>query len=319
MKTPPHIYLADDIHNEGKELLKKQGFVLFSKFGLSNVDLINFISKWDSFSVIPSALVIRSNRKILLKELIRLKKNTNIKIICTASSGFDNIDYWNAKYMGFKIMNVPYGNFISASEHTLALILAIVKNIRKYARGLSEAQFKEMEYSNIELFQKTIGIVGVGRVGLHLARLCRPFGMKILGNDIKKTLSKKYKWIKFCTLQYLIKKSDIITVHTPFNESTRDLINGDLLKEMKSGAIVINCARGGIINERALIERLRSKKIYYAGLDVFINEPTINEDFRKLNNVILTPHQAGKTIESRIRISSELAEGLIKEFKKYCQ
>jgi D-3-phosphoglycerate dehydrogenase len=156
----------------------------------------------------------------------------------------------------------------------------------------------------------------VGKVGSHLAKLCKAFKMKIYGNDIKKNLACKYPWIHFCNLSKLAQLCDIITVHTPLDDSTRNLIDRKLIGKMKKGVVLINCARGGIIDERALIDNLKNKKISYAGLDVYVNEPNINAEFRLLKNVLLTPHQAGKTVESRVRISEMLAERLHKEMEK---
>jgi D-3-phosphoglycerate dehydrogenase len=309
-----NIFAADKIHPSGLQLLKNKSFIVFKLYGMSNSELIQRISKIDSLSKNKSALIVRSVRNIRKRDIDQLKLRTKIKYICTASSGFDNIDYIYAKYLGFKVINVPAGNFISAAEHTLALILNITKRLSKSSLNISEKSFK-FEYNNSELYLKTIGIIGVGRVGSHIAKLCKSFGMKILGNDIKPNLSRKYPWIYFCNLNFLLKNSDIVTVHTPLDDSTLDLLNKDNLRLLKHNAVIINCARGSIINEKALINLLKQRKNTYAGFDVFDNEPTIRSDFKKLNNIVLTPHQAGKTVESRLRISLKLANKLIKEFK----
>jgi D-3-phosphoglycerate dehydrogenase len=311
LKKELNIYVADHIHASGLELLHRKGLKVITKYGLTNDKLIDFIARKDNKTVFPSALIIRSVRKIQSSDLEKIKKKTKIEYLCTASSGFDNVDYLYAKKLGFKVLNVPDGNYISAAEHTLALILAISKNIYNSSNRISKTAFSSSAYVNIELYHKTIGIIGIGRVGSYLAKLCRAFEMTILGNDIKKNLVNKYKWIHFCRLKYLVKHSDIISVHTPFDKSTENLISRKLMRDFKKDSILINCARGGIVDENVLIFLLKTGKLFYAGIDVFKNEPNINSDFKKLRNVILTPHQAGKTEESKIRISLKLAESLI--------
>jgi len=312
-----NIFIADDIHRKAIELLKAGNNRILKNINLTNSDLIKYILLKDNGARYPSSLIIRSTRKISKEELEIFANKTNIRIIGTASSGFDNIDVKLAKSLKIKILNVPDGNYISAAEHTLSLILAISKNINNVNYKTLTERFKSSKYFNKELFDKTIGIIGVGRVGSHLARLCRALGMNILGNDIKKNLQKKYKWIQFCNLKNLLKYSDIVTIHTPLDESTSNLLDEEEFKFLKRNAILINCARGGIINERILIKYLKSNKIYFAGIDVFMDEPEINQNFLILKNVLITPHQAGKTIESKIRISMNLASRVLNELKRY--
>lgn len=316
MKTQPaNIYVADKIDESGIDFLKRKDYNVFLLYGLQNDELIKKISEADNKHNLNSALIIRSVRKIGKEELDSINSHTRIRFISTASSGFDNIDYEYAKKLGIKIINVPDGNFISAAEHTMALILGIFKHICN-PNKISSVDFINSIFTNHELYNKSIGIIGVGRVGSHLAKLCKAFKMKIYGNDIKENLANKYPWIRFCSLNELVRSCDIITVHTPLDETTRNLINGKLMKQMKRGVVLINCARGGIINEKSLIENLKGEKISYAGVDVFINEPDINKGFLPLKNVLLTPHQAGKTVESRVRISNMLAERLHAEMSK---
>ncbi len=237
-------------------------------------------------------------------------------IICTASSGFDNIPIEACKKHSIKVINVSDGNYLAAAEHTIALLLNILKNVNKADIDMKSGRFESLKYHNYELAGKTIGIIGVGRVGSHVAKLCKAFGAKVIGNDVKKTLAHKYKWIKFKDLETLLIASDIITVHTPLDDSTKNMLDSKRLSLLKKNTIVLNCARGGIIDENALIRKLNNRKIYYAGIDVFENEPDIQRSFVKLDNVILTPHLAGKTIESNERISEQLAMNILKYYSK---
>jgi D-3-phosphoglycerate dehydrogenase len=307
------IFIADEIDLAGIMLLQKKGFDVIKVYGLGNPGLIKFISHFKSVKSNQknSALIIRTVRKLTKKDIQAIYNQTDIKLLCAASSGYDNIDLTAAKKLGFDVLNVPDATFIPAAEHTIALLLAITKNIIPSNSDMKSGVFDFKRYSNSELLGKTIGIIGVGRVGSYVAKIAKSFGMNILGNDINKKLSKKYPWIKFVSLDRIISDSDVITVHTPFDESTKNLINsGNILKARKN-AVFLNCARGGIINEKALLQALKSKKIAYAGIDVFTSEPLFDKEFKKLNNAVITPHLAGKTRESKARVSLHMAQRII--------
>jgi D-3-phosphoglycerate dehydrogenase len=308
------IFIADEIHSSGIKILKKNSFRVLKKYGLSNKDLIEWISIHIQPGNMQSVLVVRSVRVLRREDIDKISKQTDIKLLCTASSGFDNIDSAYSAKKGLYIINVPFGNYVSAAEHTLALILSIMKSINTADTDMKNGIFDASRYSNAELQGKTIGIVGVGRVGSYVARLSRAFSMNILGNDINRSLIKKYRWIEFVNLDVLLKRSDIITIHTPLDRSTFNMINKKRLRLLKKDAILINCARGGIINEEGLIHLLKKGKFHYAGIDVFLNEPEILDEFRDMNNIIITPHLAGKTKESKERISIQLALSIVKHF-----
>ncbi len=307
------IFIADEIHSSGLELLDSKGFDIVKVYGYKNSELIRFIANFIPLTKSRKypALVIRSVRTFRKKDINSLKKLTNVKLLCTASSGYDNIDISAAAKRAVDVINVPEGNFLAAAEHTIAMMLAIVKNISSANSAMKSGVFENKRYNNTELNGKTVGIIGVGHVGSRVADYCRAFGMRILGNDIKKDLARKYKWIKFVPKERLLAESDFITVHTPLDRSTKDMISGKRLRQVKKGCVLINCARGGIVSEKALIRALRSGRVSYAGLDVFENEPYFNNALCRAPDIILTPHLAGKTAESKKRISSQLAERII--------
>ena len=310
-----NIFIADEIHPSGINHLKKAGFNVIQKTGLSNNELLKFIIKTSPKEPhTKSVLIIRTIRKLDKSIIKSLNELTNVRVLCTASSGFDNINVDYAHSLGMKVLSSPEGSYISAAEHTFALILDIAKNIECADSDMKKGIFDFKRYSNFELYGKTIGIIGVGRVGSHVAKIARAFNMNILGNDIKKTLQNKYKWIKFVSLNNLLKSSDLITIHTPLDKSTRHLLNSENLINVKQGAILINCSRGGTIEESGLLRLLKQNKIY-AGIDVFENEPDFNKQFTGLKNVVLTPHLAGKTKESKEKMSYQLAERIVKYFK----
>ncbi|MCI0714887.1 MAG: phosphoglycerate dehydrogenase, partial [Chlorobi bacterium] len=226
----------------------KEKFKVFNFSGLDNKKLIKKISALSDPNSKSSALIIRSTRKIDNLTAKKIKKQTDIKLICTVSSGFDNIDVISCTKLGIKVMNVPGANSISAGEFTIALILLIKKNIIRANYDMKRGIFDYKEFSNSELYSKTIGIIGVGRVGSYVAKISKALGMKILGNDIIPALKNKYKWIKFVSLNTLLKSSDIVTIHTPLDESTRHLINKAGISQMHKDAVLINCSRGGTVD-----------------------------------------------------------------------
>ena len=309
------VFIADEIHQKGIQMLRNSGFKVLIKYYLNNRELFEFIKNSYLKQETDICLIIRSVRK-LNKQDINILRSLNVKLVCTASSGFDNIDTSYCKKTGIKVFNVPYGNYISAAEHTVGLILNILKNISNANTDMKSGLYESLKYKNFELYSKTVGIIGVGKVGSHAAKLCKSFGAKIIGNDIKKSLKYKYNWIIFKELTELLKVSDIVSIHTPLDRTTRNLLNKNRLRIMKKNAVLINCARGGIVDENELIRLLKSNKIYYAGIDVFENEPDINKNFKRTKNVILTPHLAGKTVESKERISVQLAERIISHYSE---
>ena len=309
------VFIADAIHPKGIKMLRDSGFKTVECYGLNNLQLFALIRKASVKGNYIISLVIRSVRTIDKKDIDYLQ-TLHVNLLCTASSGFDNIETAYCRKKRIKVLNVPYGNYVSAAEHTVGMILNILKNISSADRDMKNGVYESLKYMNYELKGKKIGIIGVGKVGSYVAKICKSFGANIIGNDIKISLKNKYKWIIFKKLADLLKVSDIISIHTPLDQSTFNLLNKNRLRLLKPNAVLINCARGGIVNEIELIKLIKNKKIYYAGIDVFENEPVINAEFRSLKNVILTPHLAGKTVESKERISVQLAERIIEYYSE---
>ncbi|MBL8016605.1 MAG: 3-phosphoglycerate dehydrogenase [Ignavibacteria bacterium] len=312
MKGKINIFAADFVHPHGIELLKKK----FNVFVLPPLDNTALLKELSSYGAARGALVVRSTRKVDSAFLRSLAEKTNIDLVCTVSSGYDNIDLDACKKFKIKAMNVAGANSIAAAEFTMALILAITKNIVPADRDMKKGKFESGAFSNTELNGKTIGIIGVGRIGSKVAKLSRAFGMNVLGNDIKASVRSKHKSIRFVSLNTLLAGSDFVTIHTPLDGSTHNLLNSTNLKSLKKEAVIINCSRGGTIDERALLKALKSGKAAYAGIDVFENEPAFNRQFARLSNVLITPHLAGKTIESKERMAVEAARKIIKFYTK---
>lgn len=315
MLKKAQIFLADELHPSGEALLKKR-FRVTSVKGLTNDSLLTRICSFSRSGGNDQALIVRSVRNIGKNELNYIKKYTNISLICTVSAGFDNLDIQHAEKLGISVMNVAGANSTSAAEFTWALILAITKRLLEADRSMKAGVFDYGVFSNAELAGKTIGVIGVGNIGSKVAKIARSFEMNVLGNDIKPSLKNRYPFIKFVSLKKLLSVSDIVTIHTPLDSSTRYLINSKNISLMKRNSILINCSRGGTVNEKAMINALRLNKLSYAGIDVFEKEPGVNSSLKKLPNVILTPHLAGKTRESRERMSLIAAEKIINFYTK---
>jgi len=313
-KNKIKIFIADKIHEDGIKLLKKN-FSVYKAYGLLNQELIEFINSKYARTKTPCALVVRISRKIDDSFIRQIKTNVSINVICTVSSGYDNIDIKSAAIHGIKVLNVPEGNFISAAEHTFAMLLAISKRLTEQHSKMRIKKFISRAGLTEEIWKKTIGIIGVGRVGSYVAQLAKSFGMNILGNDIKMSLKNKYRWIKFVPLNTLLMKSDYISIHTPLDDSTFHLINKDNIRLLNKNTVILNCARGGIIDDDVLYKALASNRIAYAGLDVFSNEPEIDFRFSELKNVLLSPHLAGKTKECYKRMALQAADRLINFYK----
>lgn len=315
MNKKVKIFLADDLHPAGINLLKKH-FTIISLIGLDNDTLLKKITAKANTASESSALVIRSVRNIGRSELTFIKKQTNVGLICTVSAGFDNLDIEYAKKLGIKCMNVAGANSTSAAEFTWAMIFAITKRLIKADSMMKQGVYDYSKFANTELKDKTIGIIGVGNIGSKVAGIARAFGMNVLGNDIKPSLKNRYPFVKFASLKKLLSSSDIVTIHTPLDNSTKYLLNNTNIKLMQKHSVLINCSRGGTVDEKALITALKRGRISYAGVDVFEKEPAFNKTFAKLSNVILSPHLAGKTVESKERMARVAAEKIINFYKK---
>jgi len=265
-----------------------------SKMIISN----EFPDDWEIDIVTPEESdVSLKNADVVIPEHIKvdsefLSKAKKVKFVQTGA-GFDNVDIEACTKKGIWVSNAAGVNAIAVAEHVMAFILSWYKNIPYLDNYMKERKDeKKLSYSGSELVDKTIGIIGVGAVGQKVAKYCNTFGMRVLGYARKKIDTAGN--IEFVDLDTLYMKSDIVTVHVSLNDKTRHMINSDAFKKMKKEAIIINTARGPIIDEKALIAALKNGDIAGAGLDVFEKEPlAIDSELRELDNVILTPHTAG--------------------------
>ena len=299
------IIIADEIDLTGLKHLPSGKYHIKKCFGISNKEIIHKYGNYD-------VLVIRSIRKIDRDFLSKV----SIKLIATCSKGTDHIDLKYAKSKSIRVINADDSNNISAAEHTIALILAIHKNLIISDNLVRSGKFGNYNYKRNEILGKSIGIIGFGKVGSYVGKLCRAFGMKVFANDIDKKVKLKNPEYRFISLKSMLKSCDVITIHIPLNKDNENFISRDKLELLKTGSVLINTSRGKVIDENFLFELLNERKIYFAGLDVMRDEPFVDKRFFGLANVILTNHIAGKTEESRIRISENIFKGIRNNLRK---
>jgi len=296
------VLVSDNISEKGVELMKKAGLKVDVKTGLSPEELKSVIGQYHG-------LVIRSATKVTA-EVIEAAKN--LKVIGRAGSGLDNVDKEAATKRGIVVMNTPGGNTITTAEHTIALMFALARNIPQATASMKEGKWEKKKFMGVELFNKTIGVIGLGNIGSQVAKRALALQMNVIGYDPYLSDEKaKELGIEKVSLDELFARSDFITIHTPLTDETRNLINKETIAKMKDGVRIINCARGGIVNEKDLYEALESGKVAGAALDVFEKEPPEDLTLIKHPKVICTPHLGASTKEAQENVAVAVAEQII--------
>lgn len=294
------ILASDSIESVCGEVFKSRGHELVEKPGIKKDELIKIIHEYDG-------LVVRSGTKVT-KEII--EAGVNLKIIGRAGTGVDNIDVSAATNKGILVVNTPGGNTISTGELALTHILALARNIPQATAALKAGRWDRSKYTGTELDGKVLGVVGVGRIGREVAKWCRGFGMSTIGYDpvLSETAARSYN-IDPVAFEELLQKADFITIHTPLTKETQYMFNAETLKKCKPGVRIINCARGGIIDESALLEALKSGHVAGASLDTFEVEPPTDGslELRMHPNVIVSPHLGASTTDAQERVARAVA------------
>jgi D-3-phosphoglycerate dehydrogenase len=295
------ILVSDPLSEDGLKILNEvKDFQVDVKTELKPENLKEIIKDYD-------ALLVRSATKVT-KDIISAAKN--LKIIGRAGVGLDNVDLEAATQKGIIVMNTPGGNTISTAEHTMSMILALSRNIPQANASTKKGEWKRSKFMGVELYTKTLGIVGFGRIGREVAMRAKSFGMKVLAYDpyLSREVAESIG-VEVVELKELLNNSDYITVHTPLTEETKHMISTDEFALMKKGVRIINCARGGIIDEAALVNAIKQGRVAGAALDVFEKEP-IPPDYEllKLDNVVVTCHLGASTEEAQVNVAIEIAE-----------
>ena len=295
------ILAADGISQQGIEILQSE-FEVDVRDKISHEELLEIIPNYD-------ALMVRSASKVSADVINRADK---LKIIGRAGVGVDNIDINAATSKGILVINSPGGNTIAATEHTFAMMLACSRNIPIANETLHRGEWNRKKYVGVELNGKTLGVIGMGRIGAGVAKRAITFGMNVLAYDpyINEERANSLG-VKIASFDELITSSDFITVHMPLTDETRNMISLKQMQQMKNSVRLINCARGGIINEADLAAALKDHIIAGAAIDVFTSEPIpADHPVLGVENIVLTPHLGASTVEAQIGVSVDVAEGI---------
>lgn len=292
------ILVTDGMAAEGLAILKQGGHTVESR-KLTPEELIKIIGEYDG-------LVIRSATQVtnaVLKAGV-----PKLKVVGRAGVGVDNVEVPAATGLGVIVMNAPLGNIISAAEHTIGMIFASARHIPQAHAKLIKGEWDKKSFTGVELHGKTLGIIGLGKIGKHVAEVMQAAGMDVVAFDpfLSPEVAKELR-IESLDLEAVLARADVITIHTPLTAQTRNLINADRLRLMKKGTRIINVARGGIVDEDALIESVKAGHVY-AAFDVFGEEPLpAGSKFYGLNNTIITPHLGASTEEAQVKVSVDIA------------
>jgi len=302
------VLVSDKLPEEGLKVLREaEGIEVDVKTGLKPEELLAIIDQYD-------ALIVRSATKVT-REVI--EKGTRLKVIGRAGAGVDNIDVEAATKRGIVVMNTPGGNAMAAAEHTIGLLFAAARNIPQAYVSLRAGKWERSRFEGVELHGKTIGIIGLGNIGRIVAEKAKGLGMQVLAYDpyIPPEMAQK-RGIELVGLDELLGRADVVTVHVPKTKETMGMIGREAFAKMKEGVIVINCARGGIVDEEALAEACRSGKVRAAGVDVFSQEPPPpDHPPLALDNVVCTPHLGASTAEAKLSVAVAIAEQVVDYLK----
>ncbi|MHA1267367.1 MAG: NAD(P)-dependent oxidoreductase [Candidatus Helarchaeota archaeon] len=309
---PPKVLILDGVHPNCADMLREAGFEVEEHSSLPPQQLKSKICEID-------AIIVRSKTKIT-KELIELG-SPRLKVIARAGVGLDTIDVESAKSHNIKIVNAEEAPSVTVAELVMGLIISLLRNISIADHLMKEGKWAKGRLRGLELRGKTLGIIGGGRIGQEVVKRSSAFLMTPLVFDIlpeKMKEAEKIGAIPEPDLNRLLQKSDIVTIHIPLTDETRNLINAEKIKLMKDGAFLINAARGGIVDEKALYHALQSGKLAGAGLDCYEDEPNINVELINLPNVVCTPHLGASTEETQRTIAFLIAKKVIEHLRTNC-
>lgn len=300
------VLVSDPVSEEGLKLLQEAAQVDV-RTDLSPEELMEIIADYDG-------LLVRSGTQVTAELIAAGKK---LKVIGRAGVGVDNIDVQKATEQGVLVINAPEGNTISAAEHAMALMLALARNIPQASASLKEGQWKRSKFIGLELYKKTLGIIGLGRIGSEVAKRARAFGMNILAYDPYISAERAEKLgVVPVSLKEIFSSSDFITLHIPKTPATQYIIGTAELARMKKGVRIINCARGGLIDEKALYQAIVDGRVAGAAIDVFEEEPPGSDNpLLKLEQVITTPHLGASTQEAQVNVAVQVAEEMVNFLK----
>ncbi|HCL4437880.1 3-phosphoglycerate dehydrogenase [Clostridium botulinum] len=292
------ILVSDGMEQNALNKLNEQGFVVLDKH-FEKEELKDKIKDFD-------AIIIRSATKVD-KEIIDAGIKGNLKLVVRAGVGLDNVDLEYAKEKEVKVFNTPKASSVSVAELTLGHMLCISRFINTANVTMLQGKWEKKKYKGTEIYGKTLGLIGFGRIAREVAKRANALGMNVIYYDIAGKCE-EYEEFKCCTLDYLLNNSDFISVHIPFSKDRGALLKEEEFNKMKDGVYIINCARGGVIEEEALLKALNNGKVTAAALDVFENEPKPKKELINHERVSITPHIGASTKEAQMRIGEEIVD-----------
>ena len=299
------ILISDDLSPEAKHILERiPGAQVDFKVGMKPAELREIISGYD-------ALAVRSATKVTAEILAAANK---LRVIGRAGTGVDNIDLNAATRRGVVVMNAPGGNSVSVAEHTLALLLALARQVPDASQSTRAGKWEKKKFSSgRELFGKTLGVIGTGNIGALVAQRAKTFGLRVIAYDpfLSEEAATKMG-VELTQLPELFRRADAITLHVPLTEQTRNMVGAQQISQMKRGALLVNCARGGLVDEKALADALNSKHLGGAALDVFETEPPpADHPLFACENFIATPHLGGSTEDAQQNVAIIVCEAMV--------
>ena len=295
------VLITDHIAAEGIEFLEKDPNISYDVIpGISNDEIKKILHDYD-------AIITRSGTNVDADLLENIGK---LKIIARAGVGLDNVDIETASKKGLIVMNAPTGNTLAAAELTMGMIMAAARKIPAASESTKKGEWDRKRFMGVQLYNKNLGIVGIGRIGGNVIQRCKAFGMKVYAFDpyVKESRAEKLGVTLCKTLDEVLAVADVLTFHTPLTDETRNLISDKEINKMKDGAILVNCARGGIVSEDAIYNGVKSGKLFAAAVDVFDQEPPTGSKLLELENIFLTPHIGANTDEGQKGVAVIICE-----------
>ncbi|MBI4697910.1 MAG: phosphoglycerate dehydrogenase [Nitrospirae bacterium] len=296
------VLVSDSISANGVDILKKAGLEVDVKTGLPPDELKKIIGEYDG-------LIVRSATKATA-EIIGAARN--LKVIGRAGSGLDNVDKAAATKSGIVVMNTPGGNTVTTAEHTMALLLSMARQIPQATASMKAGKWEKKKFMGVEMYNKALGIIGLGNIGSHVAKMAIGMGMNVITYDPYLSEEKaRSLGVKVVDLDEVITRSDFITLHIPMTGETKNLINAERISRMKNGVRIVNASRGSIVDEKALHDALKSGKVAAAALDVFEKEPPEGSPLIGLENFICTPHLGASTEDAQENVAVAISEQIV--------
>jgi D-3-phosphoglycerate dehydrogenase len=299
IKVTVKILVSDKIFDEGIKILEEKGYQVTCAWDMPKDELPKIIADYD-------VLIVRSATKVKGELLNNAKK---LRLIGRAGEGLDNIDFERAKKLGIALVNTPHVSYMSVAELTIGYMLALARNIVQGTTSLREGKWEKEKLIGNEVNGKTLGVIGCGYIGKTVERFAIALGMKVLPVE-------ECVYDRFVPLGEMLPQADFITIHVPLTPHTKHMISTKEFNLMKNGAMLIDCSRGGVVDQDALYQALVSGKVAGAALDVFEEEPPKNNRLLTLNNVIATPHMGAQTHEAQLKASIQIAKAVIEALEK---